>query len=216
VKLDARHAAAALVAAAALHAAVALATGHVVRAEALPDLAPAAADLAVDPLKAAALVLRDGALVVDVGPADAFGRWHVPGALSLPDAPPGALAARAAGRPLVVYAPKDDLARAKVAAIRAAAPEARAWFLADGARGWYVAFELPTPLFADAPPPEGWAAARDAVRTALAAPGAAPAADVAAAALGTLARLGYRPALLEARRRPAAGGATKKLAGGCG
>jgi rhodanese-related sulfurtransferase len=214
VKLDARHAAAALVAAAALHAAVALATGHSARAEALPDLAPAAADLAIDPLKAAALVLRDGALVVDVGPADAFARWHVPGALSLPDASPGELAARVAGRPLVVYAPKDDLARAKVAAIRAAAPQARAWALAEGARGWYVAFELPTPLFADAPPPEGWAAAREAVRAALDAPRAP--ADGAVAALGTLARLGYRPALLEARRKPAAGGAKKKLAGGCG
>ncbi len=214
-----RTAAGALVGAAALYAVAALATGHSARSELPPDLSAPAQDLSLDVWKAAAALAEAGGAgaVVDVRPADAFARYHLPGARSMPGASGAEVARAVAGAPVViVYAGKDEVARKVVQETRAAEPGARVHVLTDGARAWYLAFELPVPLFSDQSPPDGWAAAVLRARGWFAAPTAATRGE-ALEALQTLAKVQYAPNLLGGGKKPAAaGGAKKKISGGCG
>jgi len=218
VNVTPRKAAVALVAAAGLYLVVSLATGRSARAEPPADLEAKPADLALDVWKAAAaLVEAEGyATVLDVRPADAYARYHLPGAESVPGASAGEVAARAKGRPLVlVYAGKDDVARQLVLDARRAAPEGRIHYLADGARAWYLALALPVPLFSDQAPPDGYTEAVDRVQRFLQRPAAA-AKPAAKESLDLLARANFQPNLLKAGGKAKAGGAKKKIAGGCG
>jgi rhodanese-related sulfurtransferase len=219
VTITHRSAAAALVGAAALYAIGALATGHSARAEVPPDLSAPPQDLSLDVWKAAAALAEAGGAgaVVDVRPADAFARYHVPGARSMPGASGAEVARATAGAPVVVvYAGKDEIARKVAQDARAATPGRRVHVLADGARAWYLALELPVPLFSDQSPPDGWADALARARGWFASPSAA-ARDEALAAVQTLAKVQYAPNLLGGGRKPAAAsGAKKKISGGCG
>jgi rhodanese-related sulfurtransferase len=214
-----RKAALALVGAAAAYAGITLALGYSPRADVPPDLSAAPADAALDVWKAAAALVRaEGrAIVVDLRPADAHDRYHLPGARSLPGADGATVGALARGAPeVLVYAGRDDVAESIVAAARRAAPGASIHFLRDGARAWYLAFELPVTLFAEADAPRGYGEALAAAKGWLARPDAATAA-AALEAVGTLATANYHPTLLKAGARPAAaGGGKRKISGGCG
>ncbi len=214
IRFDARLGAGVLVGAAALYAVLSLATGRSARAEVPPDLSAPAKDLALDVWKGAALLVQEGALVADVRPPDAYARYHLPGARSMPGADAADVRTAAAGKPVLVYAGKDDVAQRLAGELRAAG--ARAWYLADGARAWYLAFQLPVPLFAESSPPDGYPEALRAVEAWFERPDLAGRAG-AAEALQVLARVNYQPSLLKAGKKAAsAGGAKKKVSGGCG
>lgn len=219
MSMTSRKAAAALVGAAALYAVAALATGRSARAELPPDLSAKPQELALDVWKTAAAIVSAGgrAAVVDLRPADAFGRYHLPAARSLPGASGSELARVAAGAPVVlVYAGKDEVARKAVAEAREVAPGASVFYLPEGARAWYLAFELPVPLFSDQSAPDGYGEALVRARSWLAAPGP-QGQEEALAAVQALAKASFQPNLLQAGgKKAAAGGAKKKISGGCG
>jgi rhodanese-related sulfurtransferase len=218
--MTSRKGAAALVGAAALYAVAALATGRSARAELPPDLSAKPQDVALDVWRAAAAIVSAGgeAAVVDLRPADAFGRYHLPAARNLPGASGREVVRAAVGAPVVlVYAGKDEVAQAAVAEAREAAPGARVFYLPEGARAWYLAFELPVPLFSDQGAPAGYGEALARARSWLAAPGP-QGQDEALEAVEALAKASYQPNLLQAgaKKPAAAGGARKKISGGCG
>jgi rhodanese-related sulfurtransferase len=217
-RFDSRLGAAALVGSAAVILVLSLVLGHSARAELPPDLTAQASDAGLDVWKAAAFLAgAERPAVVDVRPADAYARYHLPHALNVPGASGEALKALAAEHPaILVYAGQDEVARRLVGEARPLAPGARVHYLVDGARAWYLTFALPVPLFADASPPHGYEEALSITTAWLAAPPRDPQPAVVEA-LGTLARLSYQPALLNAgKKAPAAGGARKKIGGGCG
>lgn len=217
-RFDSRIGAGVLVGLAAVYLVVSVATGRSARAEVPPDLSPSPGSASLDVWKAATLLVEEPrTAIVDVRPADAFARYHLPGAVSVPGAGPDELRAASRGAPaMLVYAGKDDVAQKLVAAARANEPAARVHYLADGARAWYLAFELPVPLFSDAPPPAGYADALATARTWFERRDPAARAS-AASALQTLAKASYAPNLLQGAKRAAPSGAgKKKLAGGCG
>jgi rhodanese-related sulfurtransferase len=141
----------------ALYMTAALATGHSAHSEAPVDLSPSAGDAALDVWKAAALALAGDGAVVDVRPAEEFARYHVPGSRSLPGASAAQIHDLAKLEPVVVIASQDADAARLVREVRAAAQEPlQVHFLANGARAWYLAFELPVPVFSEVPPPHGY------------------------------------------------------------
>jgi rhodanese-related sulfurtransferase len=216
-RFDTRIAAGLLVGLAGLYLVLSLALHRSARAELPPDLTAPQADAALDVWKAAALVVgSDDPAVLDVRPADAYGRYHLPLAASLPGASAEQVKDAAARHAAVlVYAGKDEVAQDLVRHARALAPGARIHYLVDGARAWYLAFSLPVPLFADSSPPGGYAEALGAAQEWFAAPSPDRRAG-ATAALETLARLNYQPTLLRAGKKAAPAGAKKKIGGGCG
>ena len=199
-----------------VHLVVALATGHSARAEVPPDLSPAADELALDPFKAAALLVTGpGAQVVDVRGDDAYARGHLPGARHEAGASAAGLAALAAAGPVVVVAEEDEDALRLVSEARAAAPSAAIHALAGGERAWFLAFELPVPLFSEQPPPYGYEDAMETVRARFRDPAGVPA-DAALAALQRLVAMDYRPTLLAPKGGPKPAAKRKKVSGGCG
>lgn len=217
--MTSRKAAGALVGAAALYAVAALATGRTARAELPPDLSAKPQDLALDVWKAAAAIVGGAgrAAVVDLRPADAYARYHLPSARSQPGASGAEVVRAAAGAPVVlVYAGKDELAQKAVAEARELSPGARVHYLPEGARAWYLAFELPVPLFSDQSAPDGYGVALARARSWLSAPGPQGQAE-ALEAVEVLARASYQPNLLQSgKKKAAAGGGKKKISGGCG
>jgi rhodanese-related sulfurtransferase len=196
-----------------------LASGHSARSEPPPDLTANAAEAGLDAWKAAAALL-DGsgkAMVIDLRSPEEYARYHVPGSISEPGATAARLVELARDHaPIVVVAAKDDAAQKLVGEARASAKDAKIHYLVDGPRAWYLAFELPVPLFAEASVPRDYEQALGALRGFLARPD--PAAKSAALeALQTLAKINFQPTLLKQSGKPkAAGGAKKKISGGCG
>jgi len=215
-RFNSRVAAAILIGLGFVHAALGLVLGRSARAEAPPDLGAAAAEAGLDAWKAAALLVETEAWLVDVRPRDAFAAYHLPGATSLPGAGAGQLTERLGAHPvIVVYAEKDEVARRLVAEARLAAPGARIHYVVDGARAWYLAFDLPVALFAEAAPPDGYRDALRAVKGWFLYRGTRTR-GTTVEALRTLARVNYQPSLLGARRKAASGGQRNKIGGGCG
>jgi rhodanese-related sulfurtransferase len=193
-----------------------LVTHRSARAEPPPDLAVAAGETGVDAWKAAALLL-DGAVLVDLRDADDFARWHAPGAVSAPHAGVPAIRELLRQRPaVVVMAAKDEIAQKLIADVRREQAAARVHYLIDGPRAWYLSLELPVPMFAESPAPRGYEEALTTVKVWLTKPDAGRRPQ-ALAALQTLAKAGYQPTLLKSGGKPKpAGGARKKISGGCG
>jgi hypothetical protein len=134
----------------------------------------------------------------------------------MPGGGPAEIAGLAREGPVLLYAGKDEVASRAAAEARPLAPEGRIHLLADGARAWYLALTLPVPLFAESPPPDGYGEALAEVNGYLARPEPAARAR-ASGALQVLARAAYQPTLLgSGRKKAAAGGARKKIGGGCG
>jgi hypothetical protein len=149
----------------ALYMTAALATGHSAHSEAPVDLSPAAGDAALDVWKAAALALAGDGVVVDVRPAEEFARYHVQGSRSLPGASAGQIHDLAKLEPVVVIASQDTDAARLVREVRSVAQDPlQVHFLTNGARAWYLAFELPVPVFSEVPPPRGYDEALATVR----------------------------------------------------
>jgi len=194
-----------------------LTTGHSARSEAPPDLSAGTTGAAVGPWKAAALLVTAGpaVAVLDVRAADAFSAAHVPGARSLPGADADAVVRAGRGGAVLLVADEDAAAQRLVAEVRTRAPAAPVHYLAEGVRGWYLAFDLPVPLFAVEPVPPGYREALATARSALADPVAADG-EAALEAIRTLARLDYRPSRLGTKRAAGAKRKRKKIAGGCG
>jgi hypothetical protein len=196
-----------------------LASGHSARSEPPPDLTANAAEAGLDVWKTAAALLDDSskAQVVDVRAAEEFARYHVPGAVNEPGASASKLVEFARlHSPIIVVASKDDAAQKLVGEARAAAKEARIHYLVDGPRSWYLAFDLPVPLFAEAGAPSGYEEALGTLKGFLSKP--EPAAKPRAfEALQALAKMNFQPTLLkQTGKAKAAGGAKKKISGGCG
>lgn len=214
---DSRRGAIVLAVIGATYLVAATAMGHNARSEAPLDLRPQAAEAGLDVVKAAALLVQHpGTAILDVRLARDFALYHLAGA----ENEPGASAARvverakAAGAVLVVAA-TDPEGLALVDSARQAAPGLPIHFVKDGARGFYLAFELPVPLFSEQPPPHGYHDAVATLRLFLA-NRAAGDQKAAASALDMVARAGYRPTLLKGSSAPKAGGGQKKISGGCG
>jgi len=207
-----------LLALGAVYMVLSLALGRSARAEVPIDLSPPPSDAALDVFKTAALIINEPrTAVVDLRPEEAFARYHVPGAVNLPGADAPQLSKLFTSVPAaVVYAGKDEVAQRIVAEARKTESVAKVYFLADGARAWYLAFDLPVPLFAEAAPPASYGLALRAVQSYFAG-ASAVAREKALDSLQTLVRLNYQPTLLKAGKRAAAGGGgQKKISGGCG
>lgn len=218
MRFDNTIAASLLVGAGLVHMVFALVTGHVAHAETPPELGVVATDVALDVWKSAALLVKEHAslTVVDVRPAEDYSLAHMPTAVSDPDADAESLATLAARGPVLVTAPTDAAALALVTRARATAADARIYYLEGGPRAWYLAFDLPVPLFSEAPPPRGYDDALRTVKQWLAEEsGRGPTSDVVEA-VQTLARLNYQPTLLGKAAKPKASGPRKKVSGGCG
>lgn len=215
IRLDAKLGAGVLVGAAALYAVLSIATGRSARAEVPPDLSASAKDAALDVWKAGALMVEQDVSVIDVRPSDAYARYHLPGARSMPGAAAAEARSAAAGRPVLVYAGKDEVAQKLVTELRASGA-LRTWYLVDGARAWYLAFQLPVPLFAESGPPDGYAQALRVAGSCLEKPDPTRRGQ-AAEALQALAKANYQPTLLKSgKKAAAASGGKKKISGGCG
>lgn len=216
-RFNAKVGAGVLVGLAGLYLVASLALGRSARAEPPLDLTAQAGDAGLDVWKAAAFVVAaDDPAVLDVRPAEAFARYHLPFAVNVPGATAEQVRDVAAAHPSVLlYAGKDDVALKLVAEARPLAPGARIHYLADGARAWYLAFELPVPLFAEAGPPSGYPEALEAVNGWFAAPSGGLR-ETVGEALQVLARVNYQPTLLKSGKKAAPAGAKKKIGGGCG
>jgi rhodanese-related sulfurtransferase len=206
-----------LVGLSAVYMGVALASGHSARSELPPDLSASAPGL--DVWKTLALLLEQGEQVqlVDVRPVEQFQQYHLPGSRNLPGASAGELRAAVEGRRSgVVIASSDDKAAKLVGEASAGSGGAALHFLLGGAQSWYLALELPVPLFSDKEPPYGYAESMALLRSWLG--DAAPATDreQLQQALNTLASSGYEPSQLAGKKKKPAGGAKKKISGGCG
>ena len=204
---------------AAVYLVAGLATGHSAHAEPPPDLSVTAAEAGLDVWKVAAALLDDTgeAQVVDVRSPGDFARYHVPGAVSEPAAGASRLVELARGHAaVIVVAAKDDAAQKLVGEARALAKETRFHYLVDGPRAWYLTFDLPVPLFADATAPSGYGEALGTLKGFLAKP--EPVSKPRALeALTSLAKMNFQPSLLkQAGKAKASGGAKKKISGGCG
>ncbi len=214
-RFNSRIVAAALISLAALYMVLSLAMGRSASAEPLPDLSLKAADAGIGVWKAAGAAL-DGALFVDVRSPAKFARYHVKSAVNVPDADPAALRAAAKSREVIVVAPKDDDAQRRVAAARAADPNGKYFYLQNGVRDWYLTFELPVAMFNDQPAPRGYDEALASLKTAMASHDQTQR-ERGRMALFDLVRMNYQPTLLKsAGTAAAAGGARKKISGGCG
>jgi rhodanese-related sulfurtransferase len=210
-----KYGAIALVGLAALYMIISLATGRSAASEPPPNLAPAEA--AVDVWQGTALLAQrgDAAVVVDVRPREQFELYHVARSVSKPGASAGAVLDAVRGKAAVLIVADTDANASKLAGEIAAQDKAVAvHFLKEGVRAWYLTYVVPVPLFNEKPPPYGWTEAMAAAR-AFVNDGAGSPEDVVKA-VGKLSTSGYAPTQLEGKKKPAAGGAKKKIAGGCG
>lgn len=213
---DAKRGAAFLLGVSALYLVLSLALGRSARSEPPPDLS-AGTEAGLDVWKAAAALLDpEQALAVDVRPAEEYARYHLPGAVSSPGAEAARIRALARGRrQVIVVASKDEVARKLVGEASAADPETHYQYLQDGPRSWYLAFDLPVPIFSEAAAPRGYDEAVARVRAFFQAP-TPEARPRALESIQALVKAGYGPTLLKQSGKPKAVAAKKKIAGGCG
>ncbi|MFH1176466.1 MAG: rhodanese-like domain-containing protein [Acidobacteriota bacterium] len=212
-RFNAKIGAGVLVGLAALYAGIALFTHHSARAEPPPDLS--ATEAGLDLWRSLVwLVDRQGRAVVDVRPAEEFARYHLPRSRNLAGASAKDLRAHLLDQGEVLLVAASDTAAARLAG-ELKASGAKAHYLKGGAAEWYLCFELPAPLFSSKTPPRGYDEALAVVRRWLAAPAAVPTAR-AREAVARLAARGFAPDQLGGHKKAAAGGAKKKIKGGCG
>jgi rhodanese-related sulfurtransferase len=213
-RFNAKIGAGVLVGVAALYAGIAGFSHHSARAEPPPDLSASEAGLDLWRSLTWLLDHQGRAVVVDVRPAQDFGRYHLPGSRHLAGASAREIGASALGKGGVLLVAKSDAAAAQLAG-ELAADGVKAHYLKGGVAEWYLGLELPAPLFSTKPPPRGYDAALEVVRTWLAAPAKVPEKRVREA-VAKLAALGYAPDQLGGRKKAAPSGSRKKIKGGCG
>lgn len=203
-----------LVGLAALYMVLSLSMGRSAASEAPPNLAPAEA--AVDVWQATALLAQQPQpVVVDVRAKDQYEQYHLTGSTSMPGASAHDILKVSQGKPAILLVADTDENASKLAGEVAALDKTtHVHFLKEGVRGWYLTYEVPTPLFNEKPPPYGWAEAMATVQ-AFVHEGKGNASEVVAA-VGKLSTSGYMPTQLQGKKKPAAAGAKKKVSGGCG
>lgn len=197
-----------------LYLVLALASGHSARAEAPPNLA--ASEAGLDVWRTLNLLVEQPGQVsiVDVRPAASFALYRLPGSQNVPGGGATELKAVSQGKAFVVVVGETDAKAAElVGALGTGGPKAH--FLKGGAADWYLNLELPAPLFSSKAPPLGYEEAIGTVRAWLADPAKSPAESVRKA-IATLATLGFAPDQLAGKKKAPAGGAKKKISGGCG
>jgi len=198
----------------ALYSVIALASGHSATAEPPPDLA--AKEAGVDVWRATALLLGSArSCVADSRDKAQFELYHLPGAV--PASSAGAIAEACRDSASLLVVAETDEAAAKLCAEleQKQGGKKPIHFLRGGAPSFYLALELPVPLFADKPPPHGYAEARAEIRRWLAGQGR-PSAEQLQKTLGVLIRADYQPTKLSSRKKPAPAKKKKKITGGCG
>lgn len=192
-----------------------LATGYSATSQAPVDLA--AHDQGLDVYQSVALLVEqgDGVAVLDTRPRAQFAAYHLPQAVSLPDATP-ARALRALGerRRALIIGKADAQAAELAAGVAALDAQRELHFVRGGARALYLAFELPVAAFTDRDAPFGYTPAVATVRSFLAS-GKAERPAAVLAAVRKLATLDYAPTELSGAK-PKGAGKKKKISGGCG
>lgn len=203
--MNSRIGAAVLIGLAAIYLVASLALGRPASADVPPDLSLQAADAGIDVLRAAGATL-EGATIVDVRSPRERAAYAIPGSVT-----------RASSRNVIFIAANDAAAQKITGQARAADPKGAYFYLRSGVRDWYLTFELPVPLFNDQPPPHGYDDAVNAVKQYVATRDPALR-DDARMALFRLVRMNYQPSALgaSAAKTKSAGGARKKISGGCG
>ncbi|MEW6440007.1 MAG: rhodanese-like domain-containing protein [bacterium] len=218
-RLNTRMAALLLFAAASLYMILALLAGHSAVGEAPVNLAVRPDERGLDVWKTASLLAAQGgkAGVVDLRSREAFDRFHVPGSRNVPNGDMKGIAAAAAGLDQVVLiADRDEEALRKLQGDLSGMEGKSFYYLKDGIRPWYLHFVLPVPLFSEAAPPFGYDEALESVRGYFSGAAGAVPKERALSALSTLAGLDYEPTLLKSGGpKPKAGGAPKRITGGC-
>lgn len=197
-----------------IYAVIALVVGHSARAESLPDLR--ATEAGVDVWQAIKL-MADGdqpLRIVDVRTAEHFELFHLPQSRNLPDASASALLGEAGSSTLLLVATTDAKAAALIGQLSGAA-KGKNHFLKGGAQAWYLALEIPAPLFSSKPPPYGYQPAMGTVRSWIQDPQSVSTTELDEA-VAKLATLGFVPDGLAGKRKPKSSGKKKKIAGGCG
>jgi rhodanese-related sulfurtransferase len=214
MRFSSKIAAAVLLLLAAGYAAASIATGHSASSELPPDWSSKAGDAGLDVWKTIGK-LTQGGFVVDVRDARDYAAYAIPGSFSMPGANAADLEAKSGYGPVVIVAAKDDAAQKLAGEAKAKFPKGEFYYLTGGVRSWYLALDLPVPMFSDAPVPHGYAESLAAVKSWVARRDP----RLRDAALGgayALARMSYEPTLLKSSSKPKAGGARKKISGGCG
>ncbi len=201
--------AAALLSLATAYAGVSMVAGRSARAERPPELR--ADDAALDVWRAAALVVRDNAVIVDVRSKEHFDLYHLPSSISAPGAGAKAAVAAAEGKGVLLLVAETDKDGARLVA---EGGPAKVHYVKDGVRAWYLAFEVPIPLFTDKPSPYGYDEALGTLRGWFR--GDRSDRSKALEAVGILSKSGYEPTLLQGRKPASTTSAKKKIAGGCG
>jgi len=166
----------------------------------------------------AAGMMLDGkqtAAVIDIRTKEEFRRYHVPGSINEPGADANRIAKLSEKGSVILVAAKDQDASALAAGARAVSGKKNVFFLTGGARAWYLALDLPVPMFSDQNMPPGYESAIAALRDYFRNPSGADR-EKAKRALSALARVDYSPTLLGKAKKPASSGKKrKKIAGGC-
>jgi len=215
-KFNAKLGAALLVALGLLYMVLALVTGHSAVAEFPPDLSAYTAGL--DVWHTLALMVRQGnqLVIVDVRKTESYDQYHLSGSIHIPDASVAQLADISGSKPHVLLVAEDDqTASSLVGEVTQLDASSSYHFLNGGVQSWYLALELPVPLFNEQPPPYGYTAAMAIVTRWLAEPESAES-DNVLSAIEKLVTLGYQPTQLAADKKPLSSGGRKKIAGGCG
>lgn len=116
----------------------------------------AASETSLGVWKACALLVRErgNVLVVDIRPKQHFDAYHLPGAINLgaSEAKTAAAVADSKDHILLVADQEKDALLLATELVRSGKRQVHV--LKDGAQSWYLAFELPVPLFSDKPPPD--------------------------------------------------------------
>jgi hypothetical protein len=215
-RFDGRIGAAVLIGLGALYLALGVSSGHSATSHLPADLS--AKKAGVDVYAALALMAKQGPklAVVDVRSTERRGLYALPRSISA-DANPSSVLQKTLGRPVALIVGAKDAEAAKlVGRIKQRKPQTRFHFLRGGARAWYLALELPVPLFSSKKPPFGYAQAMTKVKAFLASKqGVADPAGVVSA-IGKLKSLSFSADLLAGKSKPKAGGKKRKISGGCG
>lgn len=218
IRIDTKTGAAALLGLAFAYMVLSLVLDRPARSAAPTDVSVGATDLGLDVWKTAAALVEDaGTTLVDVRTAEEFALYHLPGATNEPGIGGRRLVELSRQRGVViVVAAKDEAARKLVGEARALAADGRTHYLVGGPRSWYLAFDLPVPLFADSTAPRGYEEALGTMKDFFSGRDGGNR-DGAGDALRLLARLDFQPTLLKQTGRPkATAGTKKKISGGCG
>ncbi len=193
-----------------------LLTGHRTSANEPDEVAVLNNNTGVNVWQAAAMITDAStpATVIDIRSGKSHGEYFIPGSLNITGLSARELVDRSSKGTVVVVSSNGKAAEALVATAKNIDPGCPVRFLKNGVRSWYLAFEMPVPLFADAPPPIGYTDAISTVKQELKGRvGSEP--RKVSEALSLLSRLNYQPSAVKNTGSPSKS-KRRKISGGCG